>query len=95
MEKFIELFANLFDETDINVFTPQTKFKELEEWSSLIALSVILMVDEEYGITIEGKDIENVGTIEELFNTIEDCPYYRCGIRYRAGNSHRMLPDGG
>ena len=35
------------------------------------ALSVILMVDEEYGITIEGKDIENVGTIEELFNTIE------------------------
>ena len=71
MEKFIELFANLFDETDINVFTPQTKFKELEEWSSLIALSVILMVDEEYGITIEGKDIEKVGTIEELFNTIE------------------------
>ena len=71
MEKFIELFANLFDETDINVFTPQTKFKELEEWSSLIALSVILMVDEEYGITIEGKDIVNVGTIEELFNTIE------------------------
>lgn len=58
MEKFIELFANLFDETDINVFTPQTKFKELEEWSSLIALSVILMVDEEYGITIEGKDIK-------------------------------------
>ena len=58
MEKFIELFANLFDETDINVFT-------------LIALSVILMVDEEYGITIEGKDIENVGTIEELFNTIQ------------------------
>ena len=43
MEKFIELFANLFDETDINVFTPQTRFKELEEWSSLIALSVILM----------------------------------------------------
>ena len=42
MEKFIELFANLFDETDINVFTPQTKFKELEEWSSLIALSVTL-----------------------------------------------------
>ena len=60
MEKFIELFANLFDETDINVFTPQTRFKELEEWSSLIALSVILMVDD-----------ENVGTIEELFNTIE------------------------
>ena len=62
------MFCHVYD---INVFTPQTKFKELEEWSSLIALSVILMVDEEYGITIEGKDIEKVGTIEELFNTIE------------------------
>lgn len=71
MKKFIESFANLFDETDKNMFTRDTKFKELEEWSSLIALSVILMVDEEYGITIEGKDIENVSTIEELFNTIE------------------------
>ena len=72
MEKFIKLFANLFDETDINVFTPQTKFKELEEWSSLIALSVILMVDEEYGITIEGEEMENTSTIEELFNTIKN-----------------------
>ena len=34
MEKFIELFANLFDETDINVFTPQTKFKELSLYRS-------------------------------------------------------------
>ena len=67
MEKFIELFANLFEETDVNLFTPQTKFKELDEWSSLIALSIILMIDEEYGITIKGGDIESVTTIEELF----------------------------
>ena len=57
MEKFIELFANLFDETDINVFTPQTKFKELEEWSSLIALSVILMVDEDFIATTPKKKV--------------------------------------
>ena len=71
LDNFIQNFADIFDDTDRNLFTPQTRFKELEEWSSLIALSVILMVDEEYGITIEGKDIENVNTIEELFNTIE------------------------
>ena len=33
MEKFIELFANLFDETDINVFTPQN-------WKSGVRLSL-------------------------------------------------------
>ena len=37
MEKFIELFANLFDETDINVFTPQTKLKN---WKSGVRLSL-------------------------------------------------------
>ena len=70
IKDFVQNFADQFDDTEANLFTAGTKFRELEEWSSLIALSVILMVDEEYGITIEGKDIENVGTIEELFNTI-------------------------
>ena len=71
IKDFVQNFADQFDDKEANLFTAGTKFRELEEWSSLIALSVILMVDEEYGITIEGKDIENVGTIEELFNTIE------------------------
>ena len=71
IKDFVQNFADQFDDTEADLFTAGTKFRELEEWSSLIALSVILMVDEEYGITIEGKDIENVGTIEELFNTIE------------------------
>ena len=68
ISKFIELFAELFDETDVTVFTVETEFKKLDEWSSLIALSVIAMVDEEYGITIQGEDIRNANTIADLFN---------------------------
>ena len=56
ISKFIELFAELFDETDVTVFTVETEFKKLDEWSSLIALSVIAMVDEEYGITESAID---------------------------------------
>ncbi|WP_303181069.1 acyl carrier protein [uncultured Butyricimonas sp.] len=69
--KFIELFAELFDETDVNVFTKETEFKKLEEWSSLMALSVIAMVDEEYGITIQGEDIRNANTIADLFDNVK------------------------
>ena len=69
--KFIELFAELFDETDVTVFTAKTEFKKLDEWSSLIALSVIAMVDEEYGITIQGEDIRNANTIADLFNNVK------------------------
>ena len=46
-------------------------FKDLDEWSSLIALSVIAMVDEEYNITIKGDDIRNSDTIEDLFNAVK------------------------
>ena len=71
ISKFIELFAELFDETGVTVFTVETEFKKLDEWSSLIALSVIAMVDEEYGITIQGEDIRNANTIADLFNNVK------------------------
>ena len=53
------------------MFTAKTEFKKLDEWSSLIALSVIAMVDEEYGITIQGEDIRNANTIADLFNNVK------------------------
>lgn len=71
LKDFIEHFAEQFDDTDINEFKPETVFKELDEWSSLIALSVIAMVDEEYDITIKGDDIRNSITVEDLFNAVK------------------------
>lgn len=71
LKSFVENFAAQFDDTDAAVFTPETKFRELEEWSSLIALSIIAMVDEEYDVTLKGDDIRNSQTIENLFNVVK------------------------
>ncbi len=71
IKDFIKNFACQFDETDASKIIPSTEFKELEEWSSLIALSVIAMVDEEYNITIKGDDIRNSKTVEDLFNAVK------------------------
>lgn len=71
LNTFIENFAAQFDETDASVFTAETKFRELDEWSSLIGLSLIAMVDEEYDITLKGDDIKNANTVEDLFNTVK------------------------
>jgi acyl carrier protein len=70
LKEFIENFANQFDDTDPSEIMAETVFKELDEWSSLIALSVIAMVDEEYDITIKGDDIRNASTVEDLFNAV-------------------------
>ncbi len=68
---FIENFAAQFDETDASVFTPETVFHELDEYSSLIALSLIAMVDEEYDVTLKGDDMRSAVTIQDLFNIVQ------------------------
>ena len=67
LKDFVEKFAEQFDETAIELFTGETVYKELEEWSSLTALSIIAMVDEEMEKRITGADIRNTNTIEELY----------------------------
>lgn len=70
-ETFIDDFSGLFDDTARDLFTPETRFHELGEWSSLIALSLIAMVDEEYGVTLKGDDIKSAQTIQDLFDSVQ------------------------
>lgn len=71
LKDFIENFADQFDDTDVSEIMADTVYKDLDEWSSLIALSVIAMVDEEYDVTIKGDDIRNSNTVEDLFNIVK------------------------
>ena len=70
IEKFIENFANQFDETDVSQFKTNTIFRELDEWSSIMALTIIAMINEEYDVQLKGDDMRNSNTIEELFNVV-------------------------
>ena len=72
IKEFVKNFADQFDETDLSEIKVDTYFRELDEWSSLIALSVIAMVDEEYDVTLKGDDIKNANTVEDLYNTVKD-----------------------
>ncbi len=80
IDQFLENFTDLFDETDPDTINETTSFKDLEEWSSLLALSVIAMIDEEYDVEFRGEDIRNSNTVEDLYNIVKsrvewfDCP---------------------
>ena len=69
-ENFIENFAAQFDDTDASQFSFEAKFRDLEEWSSIIALSVMAMIDEEYDVQLKGDEMRNSNTIEELYNIV-------------------------
>ena len=71
LKDFIANFAEQFEDIDASEITAATEFKNLDEWSSLIALSVIAMVDEEYDVTIKGDYIRNSKTVEDLFNVVK------------------------
>ena len=70
LEEFVALFAEQFYFTDPSEIAAGTAFHDLDEWSSLIGLSVIAMVDEEFDIALKGDDIKNAVTVEDLYNRV-------------------------
>lgn len=71
LNKFVALFAEQFDDTPADAFNAGTDYKALDEWGSLVALSVISMVDEEFEKRITGADIKKCTTIEDLYNLVQ------------------------
>ena len=68
IKEFIDKFASNFDDTDINLFTPKTVFRELKEWTSLLALATMAMVSEEYDVELSPEEMRRAQTIEDLYN---------------------------
>lgn len=70
LNEFIENFAAQFDDTDPAEITATTRFRDLEEWSSLIALAVLGMIDEEYDVQLKGNEMREANTVQELFDLV-------------------------
>ncbi len=71
LDEFVKAFAAEFDDTPEESFKADTNYKELDEWGSLVALSIISMVDDEMDKRLTGADLRSCSTIEELFNLLE------------------------
>lgn len=71
LDDFIEAFAEEFDDTPVETFKADTKYRQLDEWSSLTALSIISMVDDQFDKNLTGADIRSTETIEDLYNLIQ------------------------
>lgn len=70
MQEFIKNVGNQFDDTDVSEFTAETKFRELEEWSSLNALAVLNMIGKRYTIILKPDEMKAANTIQELYDLV-------------------------
>jgi acyl carrier protein len=68
---FLENFKNILDDTDGSLINIDTVFRDLAEWSSLTALSLIAMVDESYSVKLTGDDIKSSKSLNDIFNIIK------------------------
>lgn len=72
LEEFVALFAEQFDDTEASEFQANTEFRELDEWSSIIALGIIAMVDEEFSVALKGEDMKRAVTINDLYEIVKE-----------------------
>lgn len=69
--EFIDNFADQFDETELSAFTLETRFRELDEWSSLNALAILNMVGKKYGVFLKPEEMKSANSIQELFDLVK------------------------
>lgn len=70
IHNFIQKFSLQFEETESGDISEQTIFQDLEEWSSLLLISTIAMIDDEYGVMVKGDEVRNSRTVEDLFRVV-------------------------
>ena len=71
IDVFLERFADILDDTDPALIKADTAFRDLEEWDSLTALSLIAMADESYSVKLVGDDIKSSTTLQDVFEKIK------------------------
>lgn len=69
---FVTNFVSQLETPTTTEITSKTEFRNLESWDSLTALSIIAMVDDEYGVTLTGEDIKKSNTIGEIFEIVQN-----------------------
>lgn len=72
LKDFIVEFADQFDDTDPSEITATTAYHELDEWSSMIALSVMNVIQKKFSKSISFDDMKAAVTVEDLFNIVKN-----------------------
>lgn len=69
LEEFVQAIADELDCAE--TISAETNYKTLNCWDSLASLSIISMVDDEYGKTITGADVRARNSVKELYDYVE------------------------
>ena len=72
LEKFVSDFAELFDDTDSSEIQATTNYQKLEEWSSLIAMTLVAYAKTEFDKSLSGKQIKECETVADIYRILTE-----------------------
>lgn len=71
IKEFINKFAEMLEIEDVDSLTPETEFRDLDEWSSISVMEFIAFADENYGKQVGDIHIKPCQTIQDLYNLVK------------------------
>ena len=71
LTEFIEKLDEAFENLDKGTLTPQTNFRELENWTSLNAMIIVAMFESELDTSISFSQLKSCETVQDLYNLID------------------------
>lgn len=68
--KFLKLVNEVLeiDDRDLQL---SDNFREFEEWDSLANLSLVAMLDDEFGVVIDNQRFKQMNTLQEVFDEMK------------------------
>lgn len=70
LQEFIQNFADALEDTDVSKLSPQKKIRDIDEWDSLAAMSIMSLTKLKYDKILTASELGKCSTIEDLYNLI-------------------------
>jgi acyl carrier protein len=71
INEFIIQFKGQFIDGDELTIEPATEFRQIGSWDSLTGMSVIVMIEDNYGIIITPDELKQCNTANDLFELVK------------------------
>ena len=68
--KFINDFTSQFIDADEISVDENTKFRDIGSWDSMTGMAVLVMIEDEYGVSMKDSDLKKCTTVQDIFDFI-------------------------
>ena len=70
IHELINYIETEFEEIENGTLIPESSIRDIEGWSSMHALILIALIDNNYDILLTGEELKNALTIQDLYDVI-------------------------